>query len=310
MQAVTGAGRVVAGRYKLLDPIGSGSVGTVWRALDLAGGGDVAVKGISVRRLGSEKDRRILHERALREARVAAKLSHPGVVSVYDVFEADGSPWIVMELVRARSLAAHLASDGPMTPRRAAEMGNTLVGALACAHAAGVVHRDVKPANVLVADDGRTVLTDFGIAMIEGDPCLTQVGMVMGTPGFCAPERIRGEPASPASDLWSLGATLYAAVEGYGPFDQAGSAMAVLASIVYGEAPEAGCAGPLGSVITALMNRKPEARPSATAAGALLAAAAAGKATAGPASARPGRHRRNVSAGTGRTGTGRRPLGP
>jgi serine/threonine protein kinase len=148
-----------------------------------------------------------------------------------------------MELVAARSLEQVLADYGPLPPRRAAEAGMMLLGALASAHAAGIVHRDVKPGNVLLTRDGRAVLTDFGIAAVDGDPALTQTGMVVGTPGFCAPERIRGAPASPASDLWSLGATLYAAVEGRGPFDGNGSPMAVLASIVHSDPPPARLAG-------------------------------------------------------------------
>ena len=276
MQSVTGSGRVVAGRYELLDSVGHGAMGTVWRARDLRLDREVAVKEVRVPGPMTYQDRNVLRERSLREARVAARLSHPGVVTVHDVIEAEGTPWIIMELVPSRSLAQVLAEDGPLPPARAAMMGMTLLEALGSAHAAGVVHRDVKPGNILVTSEGRAVLTDFGIATLHGDPGLTQAGMVMGTPGFCAPERIRGEPASPASDLWSLGATLYAAVEGRGPFEGQGSAMAVLASIVHGDPPAAKSAGPLGPVITALMTRDPAARPDATGARRLLAAACAG----------------------------------
>ena len=273
MQSVTEPGRVVAGRYELLDLVGHGAMGTVWRARDLRLDREVAVKEVRVPGPMTHQDRNVLRERSLREARVAARLSHPGVVTVHDVIEAGGSPWIVMELVPSRSLAQVLAQDGPMSPARAAAMGMTLLEALGSAHAAGVVHRDVKPGNILITPEGRAVLTDFGIATLHGDPGLTQAGMVMGTPGFCAPERIRGEPASPASDLWSLGATLYAAVQGRGPFEGQGSAMAVLANIVHGDPPPATSAGPLGPVITALMKRDPAARPDAAAARRLLAAA-------------------------------------
>ena len=276
MQSVTGSGRVVAGRYELLDPVGHGAMGTVWRARDLRLDREVAVKEVRVPGPMTYQDRNVLRERSLREARVAARLSHPGVVTVHDVIEADGTPWIIMELVPSRSLAQVLAEDGPLPPARAAMMGMTLLEALGSAHAAGVVHRDVKPGNILVTPEGRAVLTDFGIATLHGDPGLTQAGMVMGTPGFCAPERIRGEPASPASDLWSLGATLYAAVEGRGPFEGQGSAMAVLANIVHGDPPPAKSAGPLEPVITALMKRDPAARPDAITARRLLAAACAG----------------------------------
>src|SRR5215475_9114975 len=288
MQSVTGSGRVVAGRYELLDPVGHGAMGTVWRARDLRLDREVAVKEVRLPGPMTTHDRSVLRERSLREARVAARLTHPGVVTVHDVIEAEGSPWIIMELVPSRSLAQVLAEDGPLSPARAAAMGMTLLEALGSAHAAGVVHRDVKPGNVLVTPEGRAVLTDFGIATLHGDPRLTQAGMVMGTPGFCAPERIRGEPASPASDLWSLGATLYAAVEGRGPFEGQGSAMAVLANIVHGDPPTATRAGPLEPVILALMRRDPGARPDAAGARRLLTAACSGYSAKASASAQTG----------------------
>jgi eukaryotic-like serine/threonine-protein kinase len=275
MQSVTGAGHVVAGRYQLLGRIGRGGMGTVWRARDMVLARDVAVKEVEVLGLATPAERKVLQERALREARVAARLNHPGLVTVHDVLEADGGIWIVMELVPSRSLARVLADEGPLPPDRAAELGTMLIDALGSAHTSGIVHRDVKPANVLLSDDGRAVLTDFGIATLNGDPRLTQVGMVMGTPGFCAPERIRGEPASPASDLWSLGATLYAAVEGHGPFESRDAPMAVLTSIVHADPPPAASAGPLGPVISALMSKDPADRPDVGTAARLLAVAAA-----------------------------------
>jgi Protein kinase domain len=275
MQSVTGTGRVVAGRYELLGQIGRGAMGTVWRGRDLVLARDVAVKEVEVLGLATAAERKILQERALREARVAARLNHPGLVTVHDVIEAEDGIWIVMELVPSRSLARVLAEDGPLTPARAAELGMMLLDALGCAHAAGIVHRDVKPANVLLTTDGRAVLTDFGIATLNGDPGLTQAGMVMGTPGFCAPERIRGEPASPASDLWSLGATLYAAVEGHGPFESKDCPMAVLTHIVHADPPPAASAGPLSPAISALMCRDPAERPDLSSATRLLADAVA-----------------------------------
>jgi tRNA A-37 threonylcarbamoyl transferase component Bud32 len=273
MHVATGTGRVVAGRYYLQDPIGRGAMGTVWRARDTLLARDVAVKEVVLRGASTPEDRRVRYERTLREARTAARLNHPSVVTVFDVVEADGSPWIVMELVQARSLERILAEDGPLPPHQAAEVGVRLLGALATAHAAGILHRDVKPSNVLLGTDGRAVLTDFGIATREGDSTLTQVGMVMGTPGFTAPERIRGEPATPASDLWSLGATLYAAVDGHGPFEHRGSSLAVLSMIANEDAPRPRAAGALGPAIDALLQRDPGARPDASAAGRLLAAA-------------------------------------
>ena len=278
MHVAASTGRMVAGRYLLHSTIGRGAMGTVWRARDTVLDRDVAVKEVRLRGpvpAGSvmTEETRILHERTLREARTAARLNHPAVVTIFDVVEADGSPWIVMELVEARSLDQVLTEDGPLPPHQAADLGTRVLGALACAHAAGILHRDVKPSNVLLGPGSRAVLTDFGIATLEGDSGLTQAGMVMGTPGFTAPERIRGDPASPASDLWSLGATLYAAVEGRGPFDDRGNSIAILAAIANSEAPRPRAAGPLSPVIEALLNRDPQARPDAAAAGRLLAAA-------------------------------------
>ena len=278
MHVAASTGRMVAGRYLLQTTIGRGAMGTVWRARDTVLDRDVAVKEVRLRGpvpSGSvmTEEIRILHERTLREARTAARLNHPAVVTVFDVVEADGSPWIVMELVEAPSLDQVLTEDGPLRPHQVADLGTRVLGALACAHAAGILHRDVKPSNVLLGPGSRAVLTDFGIATLEGDSGLTQAGMVMGTPGFTAPERIRGDPASPASDLWSLGATLYAAVEGRGPFDDRGNSIAILAAIANSEAPRPRAAGPLRPVIEALLNRDPLARPDAAATGRLLAAA-------------------------------------
>jgi tRNA A-37 threonylcarbamoyl transferase component Bud32 len=273
MHVAAGTGRVVAGRYYLQDPIGRGAMGTVWRARDALLARDVAIKEVLLRGASTPDDTRVRYERTLREARTAARLNHPAVVTIFDVVEADGRPWIVMELVQARSLEQILAKDGPLPPHKAADAGQRLLGALTSAHAAGILHRDVKPSNVLLGADDRAVLTDFGIATLAGDPGLTQVGMVMGTPGFTAPERVRGDAATPASDLWSLGATLYAAVEGHGPFDQLGSSLAVLSSIANEDAPRPRSAGALGPAIEALLRRDPSARPDAATAGRLLAAA-------------------------------------
>jgi hypothetical protein len=274
---------MVAGRYLLQNTIGRGAMGTVWRARDTVLARDVAVKEVRLRgpvTAGSvmTEETRVLYQRTLREARTAARLNHPAVVTIFDVVEADGSPWIVMELVQARSLDQVLTEDGPLRPQQAADLGLRVLGALACAHAAGILHRDVKPSNVLLGPDNRAVLTDFGIATLEGDSGLTQAGMVMGTPGFTAPERIRGDAASPASDLWSLGATLYAAVEGRGPFDDRGNSIAILAAIANEEPPRPRSAGPLRHVIEALLLREPQARPDAATAGRLLAAAGTGAA--------------------------------
>jgi tRNA A-37 threonylcarbamoyl transferase component Bud32 len=264
------AGRRVSGRYRLQEPIGRGAMGIVWRGRDELLDREVAVKEV---RAAADND--TIYQRTLREAKAAARLNHPGVVTVFDVVEDDGSPWIVMELVQARSLDRLIAEDGPLRPLRAAQVGQQLLSALECAHAAGVLHRDVKPGNVLVAADNAVKLTDFGIATYPGDPALTQAGMVFGTPGYTAPERVRGESATPASDLWSLGATLYTAVEGRSPFDRPGGSAAIFAGVAGEPAPRAPSAGPLGPVIDALLRPDPARRPDVATAARLLDDAAA-----------------------------------
>ncbi|HEY9244547.1 MAG TPA: serine/threonine-protein kinase, partial [Streptosporangiaceae bacterium] len=293
MHVAASTGRVVAGRYLLQHPIGRGAMGTVWRAQDSLLARDVAVKEVRLRgplpdKPGSPgggpvtEETRVLYARSLREARTAARLNHPAVITVFDVIEeANGCPWIVMELIQGRSLEHIVGQDGPLPPRQAADLGGRLLSALRCAHAAGILHRDVKPSNVLLGADGRAVLTDFGIATLEGDSTLTQAGMVMGTPGFTAPERVRGEPASPASDLWSLGATLFAAVEGHGLFDDRKTPLAILAAIANEEPPRPRRAGPLGPAIEALLRRDPRARPDPATAARMLAAAQDGSSAAG-----------------------------
>ena len=256
-------GRVIAGRYRLLSPIGRGAMGVVWRARDQLLDRDVAIKEVQISAMLTPQERANAYQRTLREAKTAARLNHPGVVTVYDVAEDEGRPWIIMQLVSAQSLDQVLSTSGPLSPRRTAEMGRQLLAALSSAHAAGVMHRDVKPSNVLLGRDDRAVLTDFGIATFAGDTRLTQTGMVMGSPGFTAPERIRGEDATPASDLWSLGATLYAAVEGHGPFERRGGAITTMSAIINEEAPVAPSAGALAPVIGALLRREPSDRPDA-----------------------------------------------
>ncbi len=272
MHAMAGTGRVIAGRYRLEEPIGRGAMGTVWRAWDEILDRVVAVKELRISDSLPPEERGKAFQRTHREARTAARLSHPGLVTVFDVAEEDGRPWIIMELVEGSSLDQIIEQDGPLPPHRAAEAGRQLLSALATAHAAGVLHRDVKPSNVLLTDGGRAVLTDFGIATFQGDPKLTQTGMVMGSPGFTAPERIQGNPASPASDLWSLGATLYAAVQGHGPFDKAGGAITTMSAIIHTDPPTAPPSAGLGAVIDALLRRNPADRPDAASAARMLGA--------------------------------------
>jgi eukaryotic-like serine/threonine-protein kinase len=245
-------------------------MGVVWRARDQLLDRDVALKEVQIADSLTEEERATAFQRVLREAKTAARLNHPAVVTVYDVAEDGGRPWIVMQLVDAQSLDQVLATSGPLPPRRAAEMARQLLSALSVAHAAGVMHRDVKPSNVLIGANDQAVLTDFGIATFADDPKLTQTGMVMGSPGFTAPERIRGDDASPASDLWSLGATIYAAVEGHGPFERRGGAMTTMSAIINENAPEAPTAGALGPVIAALLRREPADRPDAAAAARMI----------------------------------------
>ncbi|HEY3686480.1 MAG TPA: protein kinase [Streptosporangiaceae bacterium] len=252
-------GRALAGRYRLLDVIGRGGMGTVWRARDELLGREVAVKEVLLPPEMPTAERETLYQRTIREARTAARLNHPSVVTVYDVAEEDDRPWIVMELVPARPLDSLVADEGPLSPQRTARMGAQILGALRTAHAASVLHRDVKPGNVLVGDGDRVVLTDFGIATIDGDASITQSGMVVGSPAYLAPERARGERATPASDLWALGATLFMAVEGHGPYDR-DSSMAALGAVLTEEPPAAVEAGPLSPVIEGLLIRDPDRR--------------------------------------------------
>ncbi|MFL6056723.1 MAG: serine/threonine-protein kinase [Actinoallomurus sp.] len=262
---------LLAQRYRLLTEVGRGGMGTVWHALDEVLGRDVAVKEVILPHGFSEDEREIQHKRTFREARTAARLSHPGVVAVYDVVEEDGRPWIVMELIRARSLEQIIKQDGPLPPRRAAQIGRQMLGALMAAHEAGILHRDVKPSNVLVSDGRhiRAVLTDFGIARAQSDATLTQTGMLIGSPAYIAPERARGRQAVPASDLWSLGATLYAAVEGKSPFERT-EAMASLVAVLTEDPAPAPHAGSLAPVIAGLLRKDEETRLTAAEAGVML----------------------------------------
>jgi hypothetical protein len=277
---------VLAGRYRLGDVIGRGGMGRVWEAQDVVLRRTVAVKELTLGGHLAEDDRAVLQERMKQEARPAARINHPNVVTVHDVVEQDGRPWIVMELVDGRSLDEAVKQDGPLAPRQAAAVGAAVLGALRAAHTAGVLHRDVKPANVLLARDGRVLLTDFGIAVVEGDAAITRTGELVGSVDYLAPERARGGRPGPESDLWSLGATLYAAVEGRSPFRRT-SPIGTLQAVVYEELPEPRAAGPLRPVIAALLAKDPAARPPAERLTATLTAIAAG----GPRRRRPGRRR-------------------
>jgi serine/threonine protein kinase len=259
-------GDLIGGQFRLEAEIGRGGFGVVWRARDERLGRDVAAKKLfapaSASAGSDEAAAEEVRRRTLREARSAARIDHPGAVRIFDVVRQDGAPWIIMELLDGRSLSALVEEAGPLSPAQAADIGARLARALAAAHRAGVVHRDVNPANVLVTSN-RVVLTDFGIAVIEGDSSLTRSGVVMGSPAFTAPERARGEPAVPASDLWSLGATLYYAVEGHRPFTGT-NANAVQYAILTSDPPPPERAGPLAPVLERLLDKDASARPSAT----------------------------------------------
>ncbi len=270
--------RVIAGRYRLITAIGSGGAGVVWRARDDLLDRDVAVKEIARLAGADEPTRSESYTRTLREARAAARISHPGVAAVYDVVSEDGCPYIVMELIGGRPLSQLIPGDQPLPPAAVADIGRQVLAALMAGHAAGVLHRDLKPANVLITPDGRAVLTDFGIASVLGDPSITRTGVVVGTPGYLAPERIRGEPATPAADLWSLGATLYAAACGAGPYDGYDGAIATMYAVVSEDPPEPSVRGPLREIIDALLSRDPRLRPGAAEIARALDAAAGSRA--------------------------------
>lgn len=262
MSEEPGSERVVAGRYRLLSPLGEGGMGTVWRARDEVLHREVAVKEVRAPAGLPASDVERMYARLEREAWAAARITDRNVVTVYDVATEDGRPWIVMELVRGLSLAEVLDAEGPLSPQRAAHIGAEVLAALRAAHGAGVLHRDVKPANVLIANDGRIVLTDFGIAMVEGSSALTMTGEVVGSPEFLAPERALGRTPGPESDLWSLGVLLYAAVEGHSPFRQ-DTPLSTLRAIVDEELPPSRRAGPLAPVVEGLLRKDPAERLSA-----------------------------------------------
>jgi serine/threonine protein kinase len=254
-------GRLIAGRYRLGTVVGRGGMGIVWQARDEVLGRDVAVKELAGLRHFSARERDVARRRAVREARATARLSHRNVVQVFDILEEDGCPWIVMELITPRSLRDLIHEEGPLSPAQAAQLGLEILAALRAAHRLGIVHRDVKPANILLAPD-RAVLVDFGIAQAaESLADVTTASMLIGSPAYIAPERARGGTCGPPADLWGLGASLYAAVEGSGPFERGGGAMASLTAVVADEPEPAPHAGPLlWPVISGLLRKDPDER--------------------------------------------------
>ncbi|MFJ2032467.1 serine/threonine-protein kinase [Streptosporangium sp. NPDC087985] len=251
---------VLAGRYRAIEQLGAGGMGVVWRAEDELLHREVAIKEVKLDPTLPEAHRTEMRERTLREARAAARLSHPSIVAVHDVIAQDGRPWIVMDLVRGRSLSQVIREDGPLPPQRVAAIGLAMLDALALAHSRGIVHRDVKPANIMLAHNGGVLLTDFGIATLEGDVQLTSPDALVGSPGYMAPERLRGTGDGPAADLWSLGATLYAAVEGQSPF-QRGVPIATFGAVLTEQAPLPARAAGLAPVLLAVLAKDPKDRP-------------------------------------------------
>jgi eukaryotic-like serine/threonine-protein kinase len=316
-----GATRRVADRYELGSELGHGGMGVVWRATDTLLAREVAVKEVDLPR-GLDADQRAsMRARVSREARAAARLSHPGVVTVYDIAQDGGRDYIVMELVAAPTLDDVVRRDGPLTPERAAGLGLRLLATLEAAHRAGIVHRDLKPKNVMVREDGTTKLTDFGIASVQGDPRLTATGLVVGSPAYMAPEQVEGQAVGPAADLWALGATLWFAVEGEPPFG--GGEFQTLSAIVGGEPRRARRLGPLAPVLERLLTKDPARRPTPDELRPLLERVAAGGGTgrvarwrgARPAAATPpGPGAETVRPAAGRAGPGaetaRRGMGP
>ncbi len=253
------AHQVVADRYELLETVGRGGFGTVWRACDTLLQRHVAVKEIHIPGSLNEEDRAGLRERVLKEARAAARLEHPGAVTVFDVIDDDGRPVIVMELVEAPNLSELVQEQGPLLPAEAARIGLEVLDVLDSAHSHGIIHRDVKPGNVMVAESGRVRLGDFGVAAILDDPTVTSSGAITGSPAYMAPEQATNKGAVSASDLWSLGATLYFAVEGRPPFDK-GAPLPTLTSIVQDPPRPWSQAGELGVVLDGLLVKDPHAR--------------------------------------------------
>ncbi|MFE2711089.1 serine/threonine-protein kinase [Streptomyces mirabilis] len=269
-------GLLLAGRYRLVESIGSGGMGRVWRAHDEVLHRAVAVKELTAALYVTESDRAVLLARTHAEARAAARINHSAVVTVHDVLDHDNRPWIVMELVEGNSLADEVKEKGRVEPTEAARIGLWVLRALRAAHSAGVLHRDVKPGNVLLSSDRRVLLTDFGIAQVEGDTTITRTGEIVGSVDYLAPERVRGHDPGPSADLWALGATLYTAVEGRSPFRRT-SPLTTMQAVVDEEPAPPQHAGPLGPVITALLHKDPAVRPGAEEAEQMLAEAAEGR---------------------------------
>jgi serine/threonine protein kinase len=253
---------LIAGRYRLQEMVGSGGMGAVWRAWDERLHRTVALKQLPLAPSLNPADAELANQRAMREARITARLSHPYAVSVYDVVEHEGRPCIVMQFLPSVALASVLNDVGQLKPEEAIQVGSQVASALAAAHQAGITHRDVKPGNILIADDGTALISDFGISHALGDATLTSTGLIHGTPAFISPEVARGAEATFASDIFSLGSTLYAALEGEPPFGRDPNTIALLHKVAAGEFPPPQHAGPLALLLGQMLSRDPADRPS------------------------------------------------
>jgi serine/threonine protein kinase len=274
---VTAEGGLVAGRYRLGDRLGSGAMGIVWQAHDERLHRTVAVKQMLLQPGLSEAQAEESRRRCMREGRIAARLAHPNAITVYDVAEHDGDPWLVMEYLPSKSLAGVLSERGTLSPQEAARIGTQVAAALVAAHAAGIVHRDIKPANVLLGDDGTVKITDFGISRATGDVTVTATGMLAGTPAYLAPEVAKGENPTPAADVFSLGSTLYTTVEGHSPFGLSENTLALLYAVAAGNITPPQHAGPLTALLMQLLRVDPKERPPLSIARDNLAAVAEGR---------------------------------
>ncbi len=274
---MTGEGGLVAGRYRLGQRIGSGAMGIVWQAHDERLHRTVAIKQLLLQPGLTDAQAEEARRRCMREGRIAARLAHPNAITVYDVAEHEDDPWLVMEYLPSKSLATVLSERGTLSPQEAARIGTQVATALVAAHAAGIVHRDIKPANVLLADDGTVKITDFGISRATGDVTVTATGMLAGTPAYLAPEVAKGQDPTPAADVFSLGSTLYTAVEGHSPFGLSENTLALLYAVAAGNITPPRHAGPLTALLMQLLRVDPTERPSITVARDSLAAVAEGR---------------------------------
>jgi eukaryotic-like serine/threonine-protein kinase len=261
---MTAEGALVAGRYRLGRQIGSGAMGIVWQAHDERLHRTVAVKQLLLQPGLSAAQAEEARRRCMREGRIAARLTHPNAITVYDVAEHDDDPWLIMEYLPSKSLAIVLSEQGTIAPTEAARIGAQVASALVAAHAAGIVHRDIKPANVLLGDDGTVKITDFGISRATGDVTVTATGMLAGTPAYLAPEVAKGEDPKPAADVFSLGSTLYTAVEGHSPFGLSENTLALLYAVAAGKITPPRQAGPLTALLMQLLRVEPSERPALT----------------------------------------------